>query len=161
MRPLHPDDSPVLQTMRELLSQEEFASLRSVATGHISWEEYVAGNATVTSERLHDLFADLVRGADFLCITAPQAHKKEYEDFCDRRAQGIAVDEAGNMNRGDLASLWGNTMRPLTLGGDPHHPPTTMTGKPKEQGNFRHRLAEVSPLEWFQALGFPVFHLEV
>jgi len=89
---------------------------------------------------------------------------KAYPKFKNMRAEGVAIDEAGNMNRADLACVWGNTLIPCFLGGDARQlPPTVMTGKEKDgSGNFYHRLADdgkISPLEFFQASGMPVFRL--
>lgn len=57
------------------------------------------------------------------------------------------------MNRADLACVWGNTLLPCFLVGDPRQlPPTVMSDMGKDAaGNQRHRLAndaKVSALEW-------------
>ncbi|QPC72579.1 hypothetical protein HYE68_003331 [Fusarium pseudograminearum] len=37
------------------------------------------------------------------------------------KARGVAIDEAGNMSRANLCSVWGNTLRPCLLSGDEKH----------------------------------------
>ncbi|KAM0285762.1 hypothetical protein ACHAQH_001223, partial [Verticillium albo-atrum] len=79
-------------------------------------------------------------------------------------AKGVAVDEAANMHRGDLACVWGNTLLPCFLGGDPKQlPPAVITGKDTDiLGFFLHRLPDdgkISPLEFFQGSGMPVYRL--
>ncbi|EHK26789.1 uncharacterized protein TRIVIDRAFT_8730, partial [Trichoderma virens Gv29-8] len=81
-----------------------------------------------------------------------------------RFPKGIAVDEAGNINRPDLYRVWGNTLLPCLMGGDDLQlPPTVMTVDEKdEEGHHRNRLAQdgkISALEFFRASGWPIFRL--
>ncbi|KAB5576424.1 hypothetical protein GE09DRAFT_1216121 [Coniochaeta sp. 2T2.1] len=102
----------------------------------MAWTEYIAG-ATVTNDELEDLFARIYKAADILFTTTgplrtdlqssrytlhnhwmrPAALWPSVE--CQATADVIAIDAAANMNRADLCSIWGNTLRPILLAGDP------------------------------------------
>ena len=157
------EDSPVLHKLRKTLAQDKFASLRAVATGTMTWDEYAAGDCASDLEALRGFFMDLIRGADFLCLTPSLSDDDMYKRFRDERSKGVAINEAGKLSRGDLASLWGNTLLPLTLGGDPSQVAPVLTGKLTDaRGNFYNRHVadgEISALGWFQGQGFPVFRL--
>ncbi|KAL5083608.1 hypothetical protein Trisim1_001302 [Trichoderma cf. simile WF8] len=74
------------------------------------------------------------------------------------------MDEAANMNRADLYGVWGNTLSPCFLFGDPKQlPPAVLTTNDEDDGgNFLNRFAksgDISPLLLFQANGIPVYRL--
>ena len=66
------------------------------------------------------LLESLVRRADFLCVTpdASQYHKS-YRDWKATGGRGVATDEAACMSRADLCCIWGNTLTPCLLFGQP------------------------------------------
>ncbi|KAL7943377.1 AAA domain-containing protein [Trichoderma barbatum] len=79
-------------------------------------------------------------------------------------AKGIAVDEAGNISRPDLYSVWGNTLLPCLLCGDDKQlTPQMMSFEQKDdQGyciNRFHQDGKVSALLFFKMTGWPVFRL--
>ncbi|KAF0318648.1 DNA helicase [Colletotrichum asianum] len=71
----------------------------------------------------------LVAIADILATTpAMIANTNEVYKNWRSDAKAIAIDEAANMDRGDLITAWGNEMLPLLCGGDPEQlPPTVLT----------------------------------
>ncbi|EEU35956.1 uncharacterized protein NECHADRAFT_49645, partial [Fusarium vanettenii 77-13-4] len=144
---LHPNDSFALHRLRrDLDADHKFARLRSVASGAISWEDYISGRMA----------------ADIVCGTPAQSCGKLYHDWKNTKAKGFAIDEAASMTRPDLYSVWGNTMMPCILAGDEKQlPPAVMTLDEKDsQGNAINRLgreARISPLEFFMGLGMPVY----
>ncbi|KEZ43961.1 hypothetical protein SAPIO_CDS4166 [Scedosporium apiospermum] len=166
IRQLHPDDCLALHKLRLKMDKDvEYERLRAVASGGMAWEEYQGGLGPIQPHLVSHVFEWIVSHADILCTTpAMTTVGKAYPRFKGETARGVAVDEAANMNRADLACVWGNTLLPCLLGGDPRQlPPTIMTGHEKDStGHFIHRLADdgkISPLAFFQATGMPVFRL--
>ncbi|KAF9774577.1 hypothetical protein IL306_007409 [Fusarium sp. DS 682] len=163
--PLDSDASPVLHSFQQFIdSNPGLLTLRQVATGQITWEDYIA-STTDAKEKIERLMLSLMNKADFLCALPSNA---ELEPICiwkTERAKGLAVDEAANMNRADLYGLWGNTLLPCFLFGDPRQlPPTVITTWEKDAAdNLLNRFAAdgaVSPLAFLQASGIPVFRLK-
>lgn len=108
---------------------------------------------------------DIMNKADLLCTTPSNTARDPVKAWKKRFASGVAVDEAGNMNRADLYGVWGNTLLPCFLFGDPRQlPPTVMTTNEKgAEGNVLNRFAAdggVSPLAFFVATGIPVYRLK-
>ena len=78
------------------------------------------------------------------------------------RTAGVVVDEAGCMERADLACVWELRGHPCLLAGDPRQlPPTVLSDNVADaHGNVYHRLvsdAKVSALEWLEASGVSVY----
>ncbi|PKK42305.1 hypothetical protein CI102_12899 [Trichoderma harzianum] len=161
--PLHEDDPKIVfEVQARIDTDPKYKLLRDVATGAISFEEYIA--AKLPMGDVMKLVKDLVNGADILCTTPSLSCKVEFETWKNERAKGIAVDEAGNINRPDLYRVWGNTMLPCLLGGDDMQlPPTVMTKDEKDgEGNHRNRQAQdgtMSALEFFRSSGWPIYRL--
>lgn len=162
VRPLHEGDSASLCRLRDKIEDDpDLQSLRQVAAGAISWGEYDRGEV-VLHDKINALFADIVAAADFLCTTpAATSNVHQFWNWKEHVARGIVVDEAGSMNRCDLADVWGNTLLPCLLGGDPRQlPPTVMTrGQSDSLGNLYNRLPDdgaISPMLFFQCSGLPV-----
>ncbi|RSL42821.1 hypothetical protein CEP53_011993 [Fusarium sp. AF-6] len=114
---------------------------------------------------IEGLFRRILEAADIVCTTPAQSCSKFYRDWKNTKARGFAIDEAANMTRPDLHFLWGNTMMPCILAGDVRQlPPAVMALDEKDsQGNAINRLgrdAKISPLEFFQGLGMPVYRLQ-
>ncbi|UKZ57243.1 hypothetical protein TrVGV298_011096 [Trichoderma virens] len=161
--PMHEDDPAVIFGLQAYLDKaDEYKGLRDVATGAISWQEYERN--ILEADKIKVLLAGLVNKAEILCTTPSQSCKPVFSEWKQERAKGIAVDEAGNINRPDLYRVWGNTLLPCLMGGDDLQlPPTVMTVDEKdEEGHHRNRLAQdgkISALEFFRASGWPIFRL--
>jgi hypothetical protein len=166
VRELRADDSSALWKLREDVdSREDLARLRSLATEELDWGEYVKGEV-VLKDTILALMMAILEGADMLCTTPALSCQEPYESWKLKKARGIAVDEAGNITRPDLYSVWGNTLLPCLLAGDDKQlSPVVMTIKEKDaEGNFVNRFArdgKISPLQFFKASGWPVFRLRV
>ena len=165
VRELRLDDSTALHELHhEINSRDDLAYLRAVATGDITWQEYSAGKV-ITKDNIVALLDAVVIKADMLCTTpAMTANYPVYLGWKTEKARGIVVDEAACINRADLFCVWGNTLLPCFIAGDPRQlRPTVMTlGEKDALGNLLHRLVEdskISPLEFLQASGIPVYRL--
>ncbi|KPM37738.1 hypothetical protein AK830_g8828 [Neonectria ditissima] len=166
VRDLDRDDNKALHQLRyNIDGREDLADLRAVATGVMDFEEFKTAHANM-ADVTNGLFEAILDAADMLCTTpAATENDKELRHWKTTLARGVAVDEAANMNRADLYCVWGNTLLPCFLFGDPKQlPPTVMTFKDKDAtGNFVNRFAndgKVSPLVFFQATGIPVYRLK-
>ncbi|KAM0324628.1 hypothetical protein ACHAQA_008017 [Verticillium albo-atrum] len=165
IRQLHPDDCPTLHMLRDDIdSRPHLANLRDLATGAITWDEFVKAGV-LHKDHLSALLDAVIEAADMLCTTPAMASAGLYKKWQSDVAKGVAVDEAANITRADLACVWGNTMLPCFLAGDPKQlPPTVMSGHETDaEGNVLHRFpldAKLSALEYFQSVGMPVYRLE-
>ncbi|KAF4501098.1 hypothetical protein FAGAP_2683 [Fusarium agapanthi] len=107
----------------------------------------------------------LIEVADIVCTTSSLTHTEDHlKKWKDGRARGIAVDEAGRMSRGDLYSVWGNTLMPCLLAGDEHFVPLEVKSlyDRDAEGNMRNRFgddARKSALEFITATGWPVYRV--
>ncbi|KAM5349632.1 hypothetical protein ACJ41O_006137 [Fusarium nematophilum] len=170
VREIHPDDSKVLHELqKELDEREDVTPLRDLATGAITWEQFqgTAGTPSLI-DKAESWMGAIIRGADLLCATPAGTEKfKQLSRWKNDLARGVAIDEAANMSRADLYCVWGNTLMPCFLFGDPKQlPPTVMTLNDKEKGtdNYVNRLgkdAKISALQFLQATGYPVYRLKV
>ncbi|KAJ4860637.1 AAA domain-containing protein [Trichoderma breve] len=120
-------------------NQSNLRRLRNVATGVIGYQEYKNG---------HTVDADRIRPYD----------------FWKSLAKGIAVDEANNVGRPDLYSVWGNTLLPCLLCGDDKQlePRVVSFGQKDENGHSVNRLEDdgkLSALLFFKGNRWPVFRL--
>lgn len=163
MRDLHSNDSRILHELWDQLQNPELDALRDVAIGRISWAEYVT-NSAVDRAFIRMMFSSLIAHADFLCLTPAITTLGEYAKFKREKAQGIVLDEASSVDRADLMCVWGNTLLPCFLIGDPRQlPPTVWSERVNDSGeNRRHRLlgdAKVSAFEWIQGSGIRTFRL--
>ncbi|KAJ4256084.1 hypothetical protein NW762_009160 [Fusarium torreyae] len=164
-RRLEPDDSPFLHELQHKMdSHDALWPIRNLATGFDN--EYGTIGPDFPNLFL-DYFDLLIRGADMLCTT-PDASETEWQ--CRRwkkeLARGVAIDEAGGMNRADLYCVWGNTLLPCALFGDTRQLlPIVVTRNDKEgdSGTLRDRFArdgKISALQFFQGTGLPVYRLK-
>lgn len=165
VRQLRPDDSPALFELQKWIDEQEaFDTLRNLATGKTSWEEYSKGTMA-SPTTLEKLLKALVSRVDILCTTPAMTENHEiYSKWKTSKARAVVVDEAACIHRADLYCVWGNTLLPCVLGGDPRQlRPVVMTGSEEDtEGNLLHRLVEdgkISPLEALQASGIPVYRL--
>ncbi|EXM17002.1 P-loop containing nucleoside triphosphate hydrolase [Fusarium oxysporum f. sp. vasinfectum] len=161
---LHPDASPELHKIQQAWdNRAELKGLRDLVMGKMSWAEY---SKTPNHDGAISGMMKSVRDvADFLCSTPANAARKPLKFWKAEFAKGLAVDEAGNMHRADLYGLWGNTLLPCLLAGDPRQlTPTVMTTNEEDAaGNPLNRFAEdglLSPLAFFVATGIPVYRLK-
>ncbi|KAF5625043.1 DNA helicase [Fusarium sp. NRRL 52700] len=163
--PLHKDDSNILHEFQALLAgSKTFACLLDRVSGKISWEEYVAGE-TVTDTEIMSLMKMLIEVADIVCTTPSLAHTEVHlNKWKVERTRGIAVDGAGGMSRGDLYSVWGNTLLPCLLAGNEEFVPLEVKSyhDQDDDGNMRNRFgddARKSALEFLTATGWPVYRV--
>ncbi|KAF6807005.1 DNA helicase [Colletotrichum musicola] len=163
---LEPEDKESLHGLRAYVDGcPDFSELREVATGTLPWAKFTMGLIPLKG-KVTALMKTLVRDADFLCTTPAMSNNSViYKEFKDRRAKGVVVDEAANMHRADLACVWGNTLLPCFLGGDPKQlPPAVMSYSEKDLlDNVVHRFADdalISAQEFLLASGYPVYRLK-
>ncbi|KAK7419785.1 hypothetical protein QQX98_003157 [Neonectria punicea] len=164
VRPLPPDDNKALHGLRRKIDHNwDLAKFHAVATGKITWKEFKKGRQ-VTQNTVFALMKKILGEADLLCTTpAMTSNAVPYFDW-KKNVKGVAMDEAGNMNRADLACIWGNCLLPCFLGGDPKQlAPRVVTNEEKDaDANFLNRHSQdgkISPLEFLQATGIPSFRL--
>ncbi|KAF4499490.1 hypothetical protein FAGAP_4280, partial [Fusarium agapanthi] len=159
---LDADCKPFLRTIQNALDNQAIVlPLRQVARGDISWAQYTATpNAIPIIERVMCM---IMRQADFLCVHPTDAEICPVPTWKSLFARGFVVDDAGSMNRADFYGLWGNTLLPVFLVGDPNEKPVVLTTDETDcDGNLHNRFAAdgaVSPLKYLMATGIPVFRL--
>ncbi|KAJ4131673.1 hypothetical protein NW768_005866 [Fusarium equiseti] len=146
--PVVGEDAPLemLKGLHKTLTERsDIARLRNRVSGKNTWEEYVNGD-TVDEAELEKLIQH---------ITVLHSWKL--------KTRGIAIDEAGNMTRADLFSVWGNTLLPCLLAGDEKQLAlVVMTLIDKEDGNYANRFGPdgvTSPLEFIKGMGWPIYRL--
>ncbi|KAM0351036.1 hypothetical protein ACHAPU_002817 [Fusarium lateritium] len=169
-RELHPDDPKFLHDLQKRIDgHDDLLPVRQVARGVITWKKF-----TETIKR--DFFLNsieafigfIIDNADILCVTpAASVNHKSFLRWKLSRARGFALDEAGCLSRGDLCCVWGNTLLPCFLFGDPRQlPPPVMTTTDKlpDTDHYLNRFSnygEISALGALQASGLPVYRLKV
>lgn len=140
----------------------ELAVLRGVAAGDRPWEDY---DAQPLTDKQVKLFLRLFLGvADAVATTPALSCQMPYKRWKESKGHAVVIDEAGNISRPDLYSVWGNTMIPLFLAGDEKQLlPAVMSANDKDnKGNALNRHAAdagISALEFFKVNGWPVFRL--
>ncbi|KAH7161858.1 putative DNA helicase [Dactylonectria macrodidyma] len=164
VRELHDDDSTALHKIQDQVDKnEKFGPLRDLATGNVLWEEFLGDKSKLKGD-IVELFHSLISATDIICTPPALAHYYDQLTFWrDSKAQGIAVDEAGNMVRQDLYSIWGNTLLPCVLAGDDQQlAPVVSTLIDNADGNCVNRFgedAQISPLAWFKGTQWPIYRL--
>lgn len=168
IEPLWPEHSEALHQMRKKMQEKwEHRPILKLASGRARWS---AASRFLQDSIISQLFDELVKIADFVAMTpaaSDNGGRTGLFGWKHNHARGVVVDEAANMNRADLACVWGNVLLPCFLAGDPKQlPPTIMTSEHERDtmGNLRNRLAsdgEISPLLFLQASGIPVFRMHV
>ncbi|KAF5689046.1 hypothetical protein FDENT_4548 [Fusarium denticulatum] len=163
--PLHKEDANILHEFQDVLEKSNmFTRLLERVSDTISWEEYVAGE-TVADTEIMGLMEMLIEVADIVCTTPSLAHIEDHlKKWKVERARGIAIDEAGGMSRGDLYSIWGNTLLPCFLAGDEEFIPLEVKSYHDRDadGNMRNRFgddARKSALEFLVATRWPVYRV--
>ncbi|KAL6824147.1 WD40-repeat-containing domain protein [Trichoderma camerunense] len=163
VRPFHCDDPVGIQSLQSYLhNQSNLKRLRDVATGVIGYQEYKNGH-TVDADRIRFMFRNILRCTNILCTNISLSCQRPYDSW-KSLAKGIAVDEANNVGRPDLYSVWGNTLLPCLLCGDDKQlePRVVSFGQKDEKGHFVNRLEDdgkLSALLFFKGNRWPVFRL--
>lgn len=186
VRGLHLDDSAVLHEMQQAIhDHDSTVLLRDVATGAITWEQFKGADGYKAAMMVaNDLLAYIPDHADLLCTTPSLTETvKQYRRWKNSVARGVAIDEAASMHRADLYCVWGNTLLPCFLFGDPKQlPPAVITNSEKhkvvlprdddgdidmdskqEPVSFLNRFAldgKISALQYLQSHGLPVYRLK-
>ncbi|KAM0201621.1 hypothetical protein ACHAPI_001667 [Fusarium lateritium] len=170
-RELRSDDHPALHALQKRIdTRADLLSLRQVATGTITWDEYKVAVKTseLFVEDVRSLVGPIVENAEILCVTpAASENCKPYLNWKVKHARGVAIDEAACMSRGDLCCVWGNTLMPCFLFGDPRQlPPTvmTVTDRVPNTDHYLNRFSnygEVSAMGALLTSGLPVYRLKV
>ncbi|KIL93205.1 hypothetical protein FAVG1_03182 [Fusarium avenaceum] len=163
IRQFHEDDSEKLQGLHKTwTARSDLARLRDRVSGKITWEQYTNGEI-IEKAVLEKLVQQIVESADILCTLPSLAHTESMLYRWKLNAHGVAIDEAGNISRADLCSVWGNTLRPCLLAGDEKQlAPVVMTLTDEEDGNYVNRFGPdgiVSPLEFIKGMGWPIYRL--
>ncbi|KAF5551282.1 hypothetical protein FMEXI_3400 [Fusarium mexicanum] len=155
---------PGLRAVQNYLdNQAEVLPLRQsqVARGAISWAQYTATPNRIPITK--KVMGIVMREADFLCVHPTNAEISPVPSWRSHFARGLVVDDAGSMNRADFYGLWGNTLLPVFLVGDPDEKPVVLTtDETDSDGNLYNQFAAdgaVSPLKYLMATGIPVFRL--
>ncbi|KAI8157314.1 hypothetical protein K4K49_004629 [Colletotrichum sp. SAR 10_70] len=169
VRELHDDDKKELHELQhEVDARGDWSSLRDMATGRISWDAY-AGSSGCPLDHMKTvqiIMDRLVAMADVLATT-PAMIVNTNEVYKDWRsdAKAVAIDEAANMDRGDLITAWGNEMLPLLCGGDPEQlPPFVLTDQSSldASGHVNNQFSHdgrVSAQGFLMASGHSVYRL--
>ena len=171
---LDDEDSLALHDVKKTLEHPVFEPVRERLSSKISWDEYLdredkkSTSAEGTCrDNVENAIKYLVGIADIICTTpACSENDLDVRNWRTDTAKGLVVDEAGNMNRADLAGVWGNCLLPCFLVGDAKQlPPTVMSNREKDEDGFLFNPfsndGHLSPLEMFQGSGIPVYQLHV
>jgi hypothetical protein len=108
VRELSPDNKEDLHKLqREVDNREDLESLRAVATGKTTWQEFERGSSGY-EEKIMSLMQQLLHEADMLC-TAPSrtVSISMYRQWENCMAKGVAIDEAAAMKLAELYCVWG------------------------------------------------------
>ncbi|KAH7312285.1 P-loop containing nucleoside triphosphate hydrolase protein [Stachybotrys elegans] len=163
VRPLSDDDSVKLHVLQaEIDADDGLKPLRDVATGDMDWAQFE--EQMTPKNVIQHWIRKLVMSADAVCTTPAMSCKRLWNSWKTERARGVLIDEAGNISRPDMYSVWGNTALPLCLVGDEKQlPPTVMSlNDEEEDGVYRNRHAldlGMSALEFLKSSGWPVYRL--
>ncbi|KAM0325796.1 hypothetical protein ACHAQA_007098 [Verticillium albo-atrum] len=164
-RALDPDESESVTKIRQQFQEQaEYDHLRVLLDGGITYQQYASGSM-VKAANITALMIAILERADMLCTTPAATDYEPFRSWKNGQAEGIAIDEAANMHRADLYSVWGNTLLPAFLIGDPKQlaPAVLTKGVADADGNFFNRLVHdggISALGFLQASGIPVFRLK-
>jgi hypothetical protein len=155
VKELSPDDSASIEELRDELSgSPDYARVRELARGEISWLDYSQGMMLADSD-IEALLGKIITRADVLLTTPAAVTAPGFYADVWAKAKAVAIDEAGCMSRADLCSAWGNILRVLVLAGDTLQlRPTAMEPLNRFKGDLK-----ISALASMQASGIPVYRL--
>ncbi|KAF5568990.1 hypothetical protein FPANT_14000 [Fusarium pseudoanthophilum] len=162
--PLDEDSKPGLVKLQaEIDTCPDLLHLRQWVTGQMDSAKYAA-TANAVRNIQHVLF-QIMWQADFLCVHPADTEISPLPQWKSTIARGLVIAEAGSMSRADFYGLWGNTLLPCFLFGDPDQKPVVLTTDEADaDGNLYNRFAAdgaVSPLKYLMATGIPAFRLDV
>jgi hypothetical protein len=168
VRELHQDDPKVLHNWRKKLDERtDLDDFRAVVLGEMTWEAWSKTEKFSSTMLEVDRWIEgIPMDADILCATPEASENDKRVQRFKLHAGGVAIDEVANMTRADLMCVWGNTLTPCFVFGDPKQlPPTVMTVTDKfpRSNDFINRFvldAKISALECLQASGMPVYRLK-
>jgi hypothetical protein len=170
VRTIHEDDSKGLYKLQDSLDKDrDMGRLRNLATGEIDWLEYEESGAP-TGDALAQVLGRwiflVILNADAVATTPSLSSRRPYSDYKREKIRGVAIDEAGAMNRPDFYTVWGNCLLPCVMAGDENQlPPAVMSldqQVPENSGNYVNRHApeaKLSILGFLKGKGWPVFRL--
>lgn len=163
---LHVDASEKLWGLRSRIdASPRWRLLRDVANGTISYDMAVSQQNLGTHD-FSSLMGAVASAADMLCSTpATFESHTACKSWLEKVTRGVAADEAANMHRADLFSVWGNCLLPCFLCGDTKQlAPSVMShSKTLSDGNPVNQFAQagkISPLLFLMGMGYPVYRLE-
>ncbi|KAL6886055.1 P-loop containing nucleoside triphosphate hydrolase protein [Trichoderma evansii] len=158
-------DPLVIHEMQaDMDSLSQYSRFRSVATGAITCQVYENGKM-VHRDLVFEMFDQILFSAVIVCTTPAVSCQNLFPTWKAELAKGIAVDEAGSLSRPDLYSVWGNTLLPCLLCGDDQQlrpavvTPDTYKDNKENSLNRLGLEAKISALEFFKAMGWPVYRL--
>ncbi|EMT60933.1 Regulator of nonsense transcripts 1 like protein [Fusarium odoratissimum] len=146
VRPLHQDDAAILHRWQQAIDKDDgLFALRAVATREMSWKDFLRSKE----------FSD--------CMESANGYLKDFPRV---------ADILSNMTRADLLCVWGNTLSPCFVFGDPKQlPPAVIMLNdtwPKKDKNsppeFINRFGldgKISALEYLQGSGIPTYRLKM
>ncbi|KAF5723280.1 hypothetical protein FMUND_2025 [Fusarium mundagurra] len=160
--PLSQDSKPGLVKLQaDIDARPDLLHLRQWVTGQMNSAQYAATPGALSN--LDRVMCEVMCQADFLCVHPSDAGIPAISHWKRLLARGLAIDEAGSMSRVDFYGLWGNTLLPCFVFGDPDQKPVVLTTNETDaNGNLYNRFAAdgaVSPLKYLMATGIPVFRL--
>lgn len=167
VRPLRADDPRAIHQLRaKMLKNSALDRLFDVFSGKTTREQYLNEGKTVSQDVFKHLLREVIASACILCTLPSLSHTQEENIrlWKNKTARGIAVDEAANINRPDLYTIWGNTFLPCIPAGDEKQlAPFIMTLDDVDaEGHAINRLGKtgkISPLEFLKGSGWPIYHL--
>jgi hypothetical protein len=167
VKSLHPADAKFLHELQAEYDKEAEVNgplkrLSQLARGEMTWTEYCQ-DTMVDKSFIVKQMQRIVDNADIV-LTTPAGSQHDWYKSVWAKAKVVAIDEAGCMSKADLCSIWGNTLRPIILGGDVKQLPPAMMElmNVDANGNNMNRFAlagRISALGWLQATGLPTFRL--
>ncbi|KAG9495052.1 hypothetical protein J7337_013284 [Fusarium musae] len=162
--PLDQDSKPGLVKLQaEIDTRPDLLHLRQWVTGQMDSVKYAATANPIRN--IKDVLFQVMCQADFLCVHPADTEMSPIPQWKSTIARGLVISEAGSMSRADFYGLWGNSLLPCFLFGDPDQRPVVLTTEEADgDGNLYNRFAAdgaVSPLKYLMATGIPVFRLDV
>ncbi|KAF5642527.1 uncharacterized protein FTJAE_3684 [Fusarium tjaetaba] len=161
--PLDQDSKPGLVKLQaEIDTRPDMLHLRQWVTRQMDPATYAATATPIIN--IKDVFFQVMRQADFLCVHPADTEISPISQWKSTIARGVVIGEAGSMSQADFYGLWGNSLLPCFLFGDPDQKPVVLTTDEADaDGNLYNRFAAdgaVSPLKYLMATGIPAFRLE-
>lgn len=172
---LDDQSNPLLLSLRDSLATcNQIAGLRSLASGKITHEEYLAGRKC-SKNNFRDLQRKVASCASVICTT-PEASANSFFEPLKRTSDVSVLSAAGAMCRADAITVWGNACRPCIIIGDwKQMEPAMLSSQDRfclgddyshltgQSGLPRNRFVkdgEASILEHVMRTGHPVWNLD-